>query len=88
MQKIFVTYKPFNELQLKSCYYHQMVTAYSLFGIPSQIIVGNYFPFYKFDTEKEVLSISNSEILDEKVLKVLTGVQKTFYKKINNLEEL
>ena len=79
--------KPFNELQLKSCYYHQMATAYSLFGIPSQIIVGNYFPFYKFDTEKEVLSISNSEILDEKVLEVLTGVQKTFYKKIDNLEE-
>lgn len=79
--------KPFNELQLRSCYYHQMAAAYTAFGIEPQIIAGNYLPLYEFDAKKKEMKIKPFEILDENILEDLTGVHRDRYKKVDELEK-
>ncbi len=79
--------KPFNELNLKSCYYNQVVAGYSLFGIDPKIIAGNYLPLYKFDEKEKVLDVEHEEIFTQKELYDLTGVEKEFFKPVKNLKE-
>ena len=40
-KKVLEGIKPFNEMSLKSCYYNQMVAAYSYFGVDPKIIASN-----------------------------------------------
>lgn len=79
--------KPFNDLQLKSCYYHQLAAALTGFGVNPQIVAGNYLPLYKYDAKQKSLALNCSEILDEYKLEFWTGVQINKYKNIDKLKE-
>ena len=79
--------KPFNDLQLKSCYYHQLAAAYTAYGIEPKVIAGNFLPLYEFDEEKKALKPDCREVLDENTLEVLTGVRRDKYKTVDGLEE-
>ena len=79
--------KPFNEMHLRSCYYNQLVAAYTAFGLNPKFIAGNYLPLYSFDSENNILSINCCEIFNEKELCKITGIKIIKFEKTDNLEK-
>ena len=74
-RKVLEGIKPFNDFFFKSCYYHQLISGLSLFGIHKDNILLNYLTTIKkgFLTEKEA-------IFSEKVLAKLLGFKSKIYK--------
>ena len=79
--------KPFNDLQLKSCYNQQTAAVYMMFGINPKIIVGNFLPLYQFDAKQQLLLIHSCKILDENELESMTGIHVHKFVKTDELEE-
>lgn len=57
--------KPFNDFLFKSCYYHQMIAAFSCFGIEAENILANRFVFIreKFSFEDKFF-LTDSELAE------------------------
>ena len=87
MRRVLKGLKAFNEFNLKSCYYNQLVSGYSLFGADPQIIAADYLPLYEFDQDNHLLSIRNMEVLREEDRIALTGVAQKQHRNINEVRE-
>lgn len=85
--KILQGVKPFNDFLYRSCYYHQLIAAYSYFNISPHSIMLNYHNVMKFDGE--ALKFDYEQIKNKKEFELYTGVQecKVSYKKIKDLEK-
>lgn len=86
-KKVLEGIKPFNEMSLKSCYYNQMVAAYSYFGVDPKIIASNYLPLYEFNDETKVLSIKHMDLFSEQDLIFLTGVKREYVDEVEDLTQ-
>lgn len=86
-KKVLEGTKPFNEMSLKSCYYNQMVAAYSYFGVDPKIIASNYLPLYEFNDETKVLSIKHMDLFSEQDLIFLTGVKREYVDEVEDFTQ-
>lgn len=85
MKRILRGIKPFNEFGLKSCYYNQLVTGYSTFGAEPRVVVADYLPLYAFSEESKTPLLNTVSVLDEKHIRLLTGVQRRKHACVKNI---
>jgi len=77
--------KPFNKFGFRSCYYHQLITAFSKFGVDDKIWLMNYLQIYKFDAEKPKIFVEELEILSEKEIENIAGLKLIKKKRSENI---
>ena len=71
-KKILRGIKPFNKFFFRSCYYHQLISAYARYGTDERLILMNYFPLY----DKENWQVYNGlSIFTDKELEELSGIR-------------
>ena len=73
-KKVLKGVKPFNELFFRSCYFHQLMTAYSKYGAAAEIIYSNYLPVYRFNEETEQISCKTILLFTEKDTEEYSGL--------------
>ena len=64
--------KPFNKFLLMSCYYHQLVSAYSQYGVDERFLIMNYVPLYDRIDWKNHIGI---KLLSDKEMEDATGIR-------------
>lgn len=75
MQKIkkLKNIKPFNKFLFKSCYYHQLIAAFSKYGVDEKMILMNHFPIYntKSFQDPDITIYDNKEIEEKTGLRII-----------------
>ena len=87
MKRILRGVRPYNELALKSCYYNQLVTGYSMFKAEPRIVIADYLPLYSFDEKSKDLTILSVNVMNEETMQLLTGVERKKHNCINNIQD-
>lgn len=74
-KKILKGVKPFNKYFFRSCFYHQLMVAYSEFGVSEEYHLLNYMPFYVLNDKNEV-DFKKEPVFSSFELEHLTGVRE------------
>ena len=75
-RKVLKGIKPFNKFSFKTCYYHQLISVYSYFGIDESVLISNYLPVYG-TTDKKILPAGKElNIFSIKEMEEKTGIRE------------
>lgn len=77
--------KPFNEFLFVSCYYHQLMAAYSCLGVSADKIISDHFFVYRYDAKKKRLSVEHERLLSARDFADVYGVRLVKKRKIGDL---
>jgi hypothetical protein len=75
--------RPFNDFMFKSCYYHQLLTAYRYYGIKDELILMNSLSLYDFNDNE--FKIKEYEMLSNSELEKLSGLHHVQKKKSKDI---
>ncbi|MDR1093292.1 MAG: BtrH N-terminal domain-containing protein [Clostridiales bacterium] len=75
--KVLDGIKPFNKFLFISCYYHQLVAAYSYYGIEPETQLANYYIRYEFDEKNGNLGFSAVGVSSRRAMERATGIRET-----------
>ena len=67
--------KPFNDFLFRSCYYHQLMAAYSRYG-NEKIWLMNHLPVYSLDKDGITISVEEVDIYGEREIENITGIRQ------------
>ena len=76
-RKVLKGIKPFNRFLFISCYYHQLIAAYSYFGLEPEVQLSNYYPVYLFNAKESGIKVSMRSVNGKPVMEKMTGVRET-----------
>jgi len=75
---------PHNDFLFISCYYHQLVAAYSYFGVDKNLLFANYTSEYSFSKEKK-LAVNEKRIKSVEEFEIITGIRETVSHKSDDI---
>lgn len=88
-KKILKGIRPFNQFMFRSCYYHQLMSAYTHFNVDETIVLKSFLPLYGFDEKAGMLSLYEQTLLTDDQLQAFTGVRLIKRRKsVNPIDEI
>lgn len=76
---------PFNKFFFRSCYFHQLISAYGHFGVSYDDIIRNNLNIYSFNKKTKVLKTQELQLFTRKQFQKLTGIEQVREKDYANI---